>query len=203
MEKYKYKTGVFLARMQPLHIAHMFLIEQAMRECEEVWVVLGSSNKRDMLRNPFTLEFRKDMLTQALSESGYSNEDISRVNIFELPDWSLENDKNETITWGRYFYYNVVSRIQRKDFTIYYSDSSEIIKSWFNSEIGEHITLRLFDRASTYEGLSATKIREAIINRDMEYLERFCPPVILRNLDYISTYYTGVLENPKEDFSMK
>lgn len=199
---FEYKTGVFLARMQPLHIAHLFLIEQAMRECKDVWVVLGSSNKKDMIRNPFTLEFRRDMLIQALSESGYSNDDINRIHLFELPDWSLENDTNETITWGRYFYYNVVSRTERKDFTIYYSDNSEIIKSWFNSEVKDHVTLRLFDRKSTYDGLSATRIRDAIIDRDLVYLEKFCPPVILRNLDYISTYYTRVVRTPREDFSM-
>lgn len=196
------KTGVFLARMQPLHIAHIFLIEQAIKECDEVWVVLGSSNKHDMIRNPFTLEFRQEVLKEALLDSGYEQSDLDKIHIFELPDWSLENDTNETITWGRYFYYNVVSRIQRKDFNIYYSDDSEIIKSWFNSEVKDHITLRLFNRSKVYEGLSATKIRSAIINKDMEYLNKYCPASIIRRLDYISNYYKSVLNNPESDFSM-
>lgn len=200
---YKYKTGVFLARMQPLHIAHLFLIEQALSECEDVWVVLGSANKHDMIRNPFTLEFRDEVLREALKDSGHSQGDLDRIHIFELPDWSLENDTNETIIWGRYFYYNVVSRIQHKDFSIYYSDDSEIIKSWFNSEVKDHITLRLFNRSKVYEGLSATKIRQAIIDKDTEYLNQYCPKAILNRLDYISDYYTGVIDNPESDFSMQ
>lgn len=150
LNRFMYKTGVFLARMQPLHIAHLYLVEQALAECEEVWVVLGSANRKDMLRNPFTIEFRREMLTQALSEKGYSIEDLNRIHVFELPDWSLENDPNDTVTWGRYFYYNVVSRVQHKNFTMYYSDDSSIIRGWFDSEVGEHITLRLFDRTAVY-----------------------------------------------------
>lgn len=198
-----YKTGVFLARMQPLHVAHMFLIKKALEECETVWVVLGSANKKDMQRNPFSLDFRKDMLTQALSEEGYSSEYINRIHIFELPDWSLENDTNETYMWGRYLYFNIVSRAETKKFTIYYSDSPEIIKSWFPSDIADNITLRLFDRTQTYDGLSATKIREALINQNTEYISKYCPPVILRNLGYISKYYQNVLEAPSSDFSME
>ncbi len=199
---YKYKSGVFLARMQPLHIAHLFLIEQAMKDCEEVWVVLGSSNKHDMLRNPFTLEFRTEVLKEALSDSGYSKEDIDRIHIFELPDWSLENDVNEPIIWGRYFYYNVVSRIQHKSFAMYYSDDSSIIKSWFDSEVKDHIHINLFNRAQVYEGLSATRIREAIINKNTDYLNKYCPKAILRRLDYLSEYYKKVIDNPENDFSM-
>lgn len=57
--EYKHKIGVFLARMQPLHIAHLDIIDVALTECETVYVCLGSSNKVDMLRNPFTLQFNK------------------------------------------------------------------------------------------------------------------------------------------------
>ena len=107
--KYKHKIGLFLARMQPLHIAHLDIIEKALKECEKVYVCLGSANKVDMLRNPFTIDFRKQILLEALIERvGVA---ATRVDVFEIPDWSYENDTNETIEWGRYFYYNVVSRI--------------------------------------------------------------------------------------------
>lgn len=192
---YQHDVGVFLARMQPLHIAHMFLIQTALEECREVYVVLGSANKHDMLRNPFTLEFRRKMLEEALAEAGYTGL-AERLHIFELPDWSLENDSAEPEIWGRYLYYNIVSRTEHKRFASYYSDNSAIIKSWFNSEVRPYVTLRLFNRAATYEGLSATRIRDALANKDIEYITKYCPPVILRNLDYISSYYQVVTDNP-------
>ena len=204
MEKeYQYKAGVFLARMQPLHIAHLFLIEQAMNECEEVWIVLGSANKQDMLRNPFTLELRLRFLLETLSEKGYPKEDLDRIHVFELADWSYENDPNDPVTWGRYFYYNVVARTLQKTFAIYYSDDSEIIRRWFDSEVKDYVTLRLFDRSSMYEGLSATRVREAILSRDTAYLKQFCPSVVLENLDYIRDYYIKVNASPRPDFSME
>jgi len=72
------KFGVFLARMQPLHVAHTYLIKQALFECEKVVIVLGSSNKKDMIRNPFTIDFRMKLLKNALIEEGFS-EELDRI----------------------------------------------------------------------------------------------------------------------------
>lgn len=200
-EKYKYKNGVFLARMQPMHKAHLEIINIALRECEKVTIILGSSNKRDMLRNPFTLEKRKNWLALSLPYEVWFND---RIKIFEIPDWSLENDTNETSLWGRYFYYNVVSRIGSKRFTIYYSDSPDIIKNWFHeTEVEEYITLRLLDRGKMYDGLSATKIREAILKMDLDYLNKYLPEPVLKDVEYLNEYYKKVVSHPKDDFSME
>lgn len=199
--KYKHKIGVFLARMQPLHIAHLDIIEKALKECEKVYVCLGSANKVDMLRNPFTIDFRKQILLEALIERvGVA---AIRVDVFEIPDWSYENDTNETIEWGRYFYYNVVSRIQSKRFAIYYNDDPAIIKGWFDSEVKDYITLELLDRSQHYGGLSATKIRDAIIKNDMEYICKYCPIAVVKRMDIIRPYYIEVSQNPKPDFAME
>lgn len=199
----KFKNGVFLARMQPLHIAHIFLTEEALKECEQVYICLGSANKKDMIRNPFTVEFRKEMLIGTLVDMGYSQDIGDRIHVFELPDWSYENDTNDTISWGRYFYYNMVSRLEAKHFAMYYSDNSDIINGWFDSEVKGRITLRLYDRTKTYEGLSATRIREAIISHDRDYLERFMPAYVLKHLAPIRDHYLSVLQAPEGDFSMQ
>ncbi len=198
----KNKLGVFLARMQPLHIAHMYLVEKALEENERVAIVLGSANKEGMIRNPFDLKTRTKLLHKVLRDKKYSEEDINRITVFELPDWSYENDTNETLEWGRYLYYNIVSRTQTKKFSIYYSDDAEIIKNWFKGVPEDRITLRLFNRSNVYEGLSATKIREAILNEDQEYLEKYIPLIILDDVIELTTELEAVTNNPKEDFSM-
>lgn len=199
--KCKHKIGVFLARMQPLHIAHLDIIEKALKECEKVYVCLGSANKVDMIRNPFTIEFRRQVLLEALMERvGVA---FTRVEVFEIPDWSYENDINETISWGRYFYYNVVSRIKSKRFAIYYNDDPSIINSWFDCEVKDFITLELLDRSQHYDGLSATKIRQAIIDNDKEYIDKYCPKAVINRMDIIRPYYINVSKNPKVDFSME
>lgn len=193
------KVGVFLARMQPVHNAHLYMVNKALEESDEVLIVLGSENKVDMLRNPYDIKLREKMLRECFSE-----EENEKIQIVTLPDWSMESDYESASIWGRYFYYNVVSRIGRKRFSIYYSDDPSILDSWFKeTEVFEYITYRNFERSNLFEGLSATKIREAFINNDIDYIKKYCPDSVVNRFDYLASYYKEVRENPKSDFSME
>ena len=88
----------------------------------------------------------------------------------------MESDIDNDKIWGRYFYYNVVSRINQKRFSIYYSDDPKILDSWFNgTEVREYITYRNFERSSIFEGLSSTKIRNAFIeDKDIRAFTEKC-----------------------------
>ena len=193
------KVGVFLARMQPVHNAHLFLVHKALEENDKVLIVLGSENKVDMLRNPYDISLREEMLRECLTD-----EDNKKLEIVTLPDWSMESDKENDKTWGRYFYYNVVSRIFQKRFSIYYSDDPKILDDWFNdTEVREFITYRNFERSKLFEGLSSTKIRNAFINDDVDYIKEYCPESVQKRFDYLKKYYENVTLNPKDDFSME
>ena len=193
------KVGVFLARMQPVHNAHLFLVHKALEENDKVLIVLGSENKVDMLRNPYDISLREEMLRECLTD-----EDDKKLEIVTLPDWSMESDKENDKTWGRYFYYNVVSRIFQKRFSIYYSDDPKILDDWFNdTEVREFITYRNFERSKLFEGLSSTKIRNAFINDDIDYIKEYCPESVQKRFDYLKKYYENVTLNPKDDFSME
>ncbi len=199
MEKYKMKTvGVFLARMQPVHKAHLFMVTKACKECDEVCVILGSENKKDTLRNPFTIEKRREMLLKSLPK-----EYREKISVYEIPDWSMETKTEDDKVWGRYFYYNVVSRIGQKHFKLYYSDGIDNLNSWFDEEIKQYVEYRLFERSSLFAGLSATKIRQAFVDDNKEYIKQFCPKVIMDNFDYLRSYYLGVVDKPKEDWEME
>ena len=193
------KVGVFLARMQPVHNAHLFLVHKALEENDKALIVLGSENKVDMLRNPYDISLREEMLRECLTD-----EDNKKLEIVTLPDWSMESDKGNDKTWGRYFYYNVVSRIFQKRFSLYYSDDPKILDDWFNdTEVREFITYRNFERSKLFEGLSSTKIRNAFINDDVDYIKEYCPESVQKRFDYLKKYYENVTLNPKDDFSME
>ena len=193
------KVGVFLARMQPIHNAHLYMVTKACEECDKVVVILGSENKKDTLRNPFTIEKRKEMLLGSLPEQYRS-----KISVYEIPDWSMESKVEDYKIWGRYFYYNVVSRINQKTFYLYYSDGKEMLDNWFeDTEVRQYITYKLFERNKLYEGLSATKIRDAFKNNDKEYIKLYCPKVVLNQFDYLRNYYLGVLNDPVEDYEME
>lgn len=192
------KYGVFLARMQPVHNAHLWLVNKALEENDRVLIVLGSENKVDMLRNPYGITLRKRMLRECLS-----SDQNKRLSIITLPDWSMESDTGSDKTWGRYFYYNVVSVIGQKRFSIYYSDDVRILNNWFqDTEIYGFIHYRTFTRSNMFNGLSSTKIRQAFIDGDKEYIAQFCPESVSSRFDFLAAYYKDVNRNPKEDFSM-
>lgn len=193
------KYGVFLARMQPVHNAHLFIVNKALEENDKVLIVLGSENKVDMLRNPYDIQLREQMLRECFDE-----EQNKKISIITLPDWSMESDIDNAEIWGRYFYYNVVSRIGQKRFSLYYSDDPAILDSWFkNTEIYQYITYRNFERSSIFKGLSATNIRQAFIDDNREYIKKFCPKSVINRFSYLVSYYKNVTNNPKEDFSME
>ena len=193
------KYGVFLARMQPVHNAHLFMVSKALEENDKVLIVLGSENKVDMIRNPYDIQLREQMLRECFNE-----EQNKKITIVTLPDWSMESDIDSAQIWGRYFYYNVVSRIGQKRFSIYYSDDLVILDSWFkNTEVYQYITYRNFERSDIFNGLSATNIRQAFINDNREYIKKFCPNSVVKRFDYLASYYKNVTNNPKEDFSME
>jgi len=192
------KIGVFLARMQPLHNAHIFMVTEILKDCDKAIIALGSANKKDMLRNPFPLNLREEILRDELKQV-----DPNRIEVFELPDWTMESDEKEKHIWGEYLYYNIVSRAKQKHFTFYYGDVPSIMLSWFpRDDIRNQLTFKFFERDSTLQGLSATKIREAILNNNTEYIAKFCPLAVQCRINELRDIWLRVVENPEKDFSM-
>lgn len=196
------KIGVFIARFQPLHKAHIYVIEKALAECDKLVIMLGSSNKENMPRNPFNFRLRKELLSECLG----SEQDMTRIQIYQLPDWSTENEVTDDAVWGHYLYYNIVSRIGQKSFTLYYSDNPEIVKNWFDDEVKRFISFRFLDRHKVFEGISSTKIRQALLDFTPEakkYLYKFLPEAVFERVEELRDIIVKVHNNPKKDFTMK
>lgn len=89
------QVGVILARMQPVHNAHLFLVRTALEENDMVLIVLGSENKFNTLRNPYNIGVRESMLRECFTE-----EENEKLIITTLPDWSMESDTDNAKIWG-------------------------------------------------------------------------------------------------------
>ncbi len=197
------KKGVFLSRMQPLHIGHLGMIDKALSENDRVLILIGSSNKRETIRNPLGIELRQEILKEALEER-YSSEELKKIIIKELPDWSMETDFNSNLEWGRYLYYNIVALIEQKNFSMYFSDDKEIIENWFEEKkIRDRILLRIFEREEMFEAVSSTKIRNAFLNDDKEYIEKSVPKAVMKRFEIIKDIINRVYTDPKEDHIME
>lgn len=57
--------GIVIGRFQPVHKGHVQLIRQAVEDCVNVTVVVGSSEAKQGPRNPFSLAERMEMLEAA------------------------------------------------------------------------------------------------------------------------------------------
>jgi cytidyltransferase-like protein len=195
------KTGVFLARMQPVHNAHLFIVEKACQENDQVIVMLGSANKESMLRNPFPIDLRTYLLKQAIAES-IGQEFSDKIKVYEIPDWSHEKDYENQKEWGKYLYYNIVSRANTKTFSIYFNDDPNIMLNWFDEDLERRIDFKFLERNCIFEGLSATKIREAFESGDITYVRKYCPNVVVREFELLRGIWEKVRKNPQNDFSM-
>ena len=167
------KIGVFLSRMQPIHNAHLWMIENALRENDRVLVLIGSADKSETVRNPFDIKLRKKLVETAINEY-FSEEDKKRIVLRGLVDWSTEQN-NYDQEWGRLIYYNVVSLMNVKEFSYFCSEEPEKIEDWFEEKIKQRINFRYFSRDNQFNGLSATRIREAILDDNSEYIREYCP----------------------------
>lgn len=198
MENYK-NWGALITRVQPLHNGHVWAIKNALSHCDNLLLIIGSANKEHTERNPFPADLRMKWLTETIEHLGYTD----RVKIVTLADWSMEDNFLHRRSWGNYLYYNIVGHIWQKDFSIFYNDSLNIIANWFDMTIRPNVNLIQFDRAEVLDGISATKIRQAIRENDIDYIKKYCPQSVVKDFEHMRDVIEYVDQFPEEDFMMK
>lgn len=167
------KTGIVLARLQPIHNGHLELIEQACDENERVFVFIGSADKFNQ-RNPIPINLRMEMAKEAIEKLTVKYMPKMDVHIIPLDDLTDESDNSHD--WGFYLYSKIVTATKEPCFTIYYSDGFEIITTWFPSFIlRNNVSLKLIARGATCSGISATRVRAMIEAGDWEELHKWVP----------------------------
>jgi nicotinamide-nucleotide adenylyltransferase len=80
------KRGLFVGRFQPFHLGHLAAIEDALKEVDELVIVIGSAQYSHRINNPFTSGERLVMVRRALEEAGIG---YSRVWVVPVPDVHL------------------------------------------------------------------------------------------------------------------
>ena len=74
-------NGLLIGRFQPFHIGHLFAVKFALSNVDKLWIGIGSSNKSNEKRNPFTADERREMI-----ESSLDSDIRNRVEIYYVPD---------------------------------------------------------------------------------------------------------------------
>ena len=183
----KPNIGVFIGRLQPLHNAHLAVIQMALKEVDHLIIVLGSACQAKTVKNPWTTDERQDMILNCLSD-----EDQARVSVVAAKDY-LYNDNlwltalqssMSTVTirppdgqdpqtrGGRFRVYD----LEECNVTLYGHDKDRstfylhLFPNWSFKDVGD-----LGD-------IDATRVREHYFRRDLLTLQSLCPPPVVEAL---------------------
>jgi len=63
------KRGLFVGRFQPFHNGHLQAVKDALKEVDEIIIVVGSAQYSHKVSNPFTAGERLTMIREALDEA--------------------------------------------------------------------------------------------------------------------------------------
>ena len=133
-------NGLLIGRFQPFHLGHLDAVLFGLSRAENLFICIGSSNKSNERKNPFSAEERREMITLSIEPSI-----TDRIKIFDIPDvgdhekWTFEIDK-----------------ISPKYDVVFTND--EFAKTLFEKREISVISVILQDR----EKFSGTNIRELI-----------------------------------------
>lgn len=100
-----YKFAVLVGRFQPFHNGHFEIIKHGLKIADKVIVVVGSASCAPDIKNPFSLEIRKQMI---LGEFNSSTVEITRGADYEatVTEFTYPEYKDRVIVFGvrDYFY---------------------------------------------------------------------------------------------------
>ena len=133
-------NGLLIGRFQPFHLGHLEAVNFALNKVENLWIGIGSSNKYNEKKNPFSADERRKMITLSVDDSI-----ITRIKIFDIPDV----DDHEKWTYS-------IDKIVPEYNLVFSND--EFTKTLFEKREMNVVPVVLKDRGK----LSGTNIRELI-----------------------------------------
>lgn len=153
----KYGLGIIVGRFQVLHLGHVDMIDRAIDLCEEVGILIGSSQESGTLKNPLTYEKRCEVIHQIYGD---------RVKTFPLPDIGVGN----VSAWGDYVLENVKNLFGKLP-DVMVSGEEDRRTSWLddNSGIDEVFVPKTID-------ISASQMIQYLIEDDRASWEKYIDP---------------------------
>ena len=86
-------NGLLIGRFQPFHLGHLEAMLFGLSQVKNLWIGIGSSNKSNEMKNPFTADERKEMILSSIDKKI-----AGKIKIYYIPDisdhnkWTLEID---------------------------------------------------------------------------------------------------------------
>jgi bifunctional NMN adenylyltransferase/nudix hydrolase len=201
--KYEFDALVFIGRMQPFHLGHKAVIDEALKRAKEVIVVVGSSFAARNTRNPFTFEERKAMIDAVYTDEfnyagAQGNVKTPRVKVVPVSDYPYDDNKwvaavqnvvNGAISWSA-DPVKIGLIGHEKDGTSYYL---KIFPTWGSVSVPNVGGINATDiRMSLFEGSSRYAFdvmpKEAFIHLEYLWLKNSDIPTLKQEYQMIKKY---------------
>ncbi len=159
-----FKRGLMTGRYQPFHNGHLFLAQQALSDCEELVIVIGSAQFNFIEKDPFTAGERVVMIHAALAEAS-----IDLAKCYITP---VANDENNA-RWLAHL------RSQVPAFDVLYSGNDFVYHLAKAQDPSLTIRRPEFAKRTEYNG---THIRSLIVaGKDWKHL---VPPAVANTIEH-------------------
>lgn len=168
-----YDVGVICGRFQTFHIGHESLVNTALKLCDRVLILVGSSQECGTERNPLNIDTRIRMLRAIYGDDG-------SIIIKGISDLTNENDIRPE--WGRYLLDNIDRYIYKTpELMIYGNDESR--SRWFDPEDIKDVTEIIVSRGKI--PISATQVRKLMVFDNRREWQKWVNPKLHKMYDEI------------------
>lgn len=155
--KKPYQLGILVGRFQTFHKGHQDLIDKATELCDQVGVLVGSSQESGTNKNPFSYEMRERLLQRIYGE---------KICIYPLPDIGVGNNA----AWGDYVIEKAFSYFGAKP-DLLISGKEERRIDWFDSASGSSIAELYIPKTID---ISASRMRELLVENRFDEWKEYC-----------------------------
>ena len=163
-----FDLAVTCGRFGHAHNGHKSLWDYGLMLCKRVYVIVGSAQERDTLRNPYPVETRIEVIQEI-----FPGAPKDRLIIGGLNDMTNELDITEE--WGKYLKAHIINKIHKfPNLMIYGND--EFRSRWFAAEDLVNTAEIVLPRSTI--PISGTMIRGMLVIGDEAEWQKWTPDMI-------------------------
>ncbi|MBQ2307272.1 MAG: adenylyltransferase/cytidyltransferase family protein [Clostridia bacterium] len=164
-----YAAGLIVGRFQIFHNGHRDIVRRALKLCERVLVLIGSSQEAGTAKNPLSYNTRRDVIAEIFRRET----ERGRLIIAPLPDLGVGN----VPAWGSYVY-SAAEAALGKTPELFVTGREERRISWFDDipAISELYVPKTVD-------ISATQMREFLAAGEVLKWRIFSDPANYHRFD--------------------
>lgn len=177
-----YRQGLILGRFQLFHKGHARIVDEALANCDNVLILIGSAQASGTLANPFSYETRESLIRLVYGD---------KVKIAPLTDLGIGN----VTGWGDYVIASAEALVGTVDCFVMGEEAKG--HTWFSPEKEARIARIYVSREEI--AISGTRLREALRDGDQAFYERFVPHPLGNEYGSLRRMYLEVLEKNKAD----